>query len=64
MTIAASGAVAGSDAQPTESMDDAIQIDTGVKLAERSMGNISTWKAYLPSVCVDTMIAMGWDKST
>jgi hypothetical protein len=32
--------------------------------AERSENNILLWKLYLPSTCIDAMIAMGWDRTT
>jgi hypothetical protein len=31
--------------------------------AERSAENILLWRSYLPQDCVDTMIAMGWDRT-
>jgi hypothetical protein len=31
---------------------------------ERSERNIRLWKSYLPPDCVNTMIRMGWDKTT
>lgn len=30
----------------------------------RSEENISQWKSYLPGACIQTMIKMGWDKTT
>jgi hypothetical protein len=30
----------------------------------RSEENILKWMSYLPSICVNTMIKMGWDKTT
>jgi hypothetical protein len=30
----------------------------------RSVGNIRLWTAYLPMNCIDTMIKMGWDRTT
>jgi hypothetical protein len=30
----------------------------------RSEENISRWLSYLPITCVQTMIKMGWDKTT
>jgi hypothetical protein len=30
----------------------------------RSAQNIREWMAYLPRNCVETMIRMGWDKTT
>ncbi len=30
----------------------------------RSVYNLSVWKSYLPSDCVNAMIRMGWDYST
>jgi len=30
----------------------------------RSEKNILKWMSYLPSICVKTMIKMGWDKTT
>jgi hypothetical protein len=30
----------------------------------RSVYNISVWRSYLPSDCVDAMIRMGWNYST
>jgi hypothetical protein len=34
--------------------------------AERahSEANIRAWREYLPSDCIDSMIAMGWDLTT
>jgi len=63
MTIGASAAKAWS-AHLTESIDDAFEIDDGADLMERSARNVAAWRSYLPAECVDTMIAMGWDKST
>jgi hypothetical protein len=31
---------------------------------ERSERNIRLWSSYLPPECVETMIRMGWDKTT
>jgi hypothetical protein len=31
---------------------------------ERSERNIRLWRSYLPPECVETMINMGWDKTT
>jgi len=30
----------------------------------RSTGNIRLWKLYLPEDCINTMIDMGWDRTT
>jgi hypothetical protein len=30
----------------------------------RSTRNILQWMSYLPKACVNTMINMGWDRST
>jgi hypothetical protein len=30
----------------------------------RSAMNIAVWSSYLPADCVETMIMMGWDKTT
>jgi hypothetical protein len=30
----------------------------------RAVANVTAWRAYLPSDCVNTMIAMGWDRTT
>jgi hypothetical protein len=30
----------------------------------RSAGNIRLWKLYLPEDCINTMIEMGWDRTT
>jgi hypothetical protein len=30
----------------------------------RSVGNIRTWRTYLPEDCVNTMIKMRWDQTT
>jgi hypothetical protein len=32
--------------------------------AEHSANNILLWKLYLPSTCIASMIAMGWDRTT
>ena len=64
MTNGASAAKAESDVHLTESVNETVDIDTGAELIERSMRNISAWRSYLPAECVDTMIAMGWDKTT
>lgn len=32
--------------------------------AARSARNIETWSAYLPQQCIETMIELGWDRST
>jgi hypothetical protein len=31
---------------------------------ERSERNVPLWRSYLPPDCVNTMIKMGWDRST
>jgi hypothetical protein len=31
---------------------------------ERSERNIRLWRSYLPPDCVNTMIRMGWDRTT
>jgi len=31
---------------------------------ERSERNVRLWRSYLPPECVNTMISMGWDKTT
>jgi hypothetical protein len=30
----------------------------------RSTMNIEMWSTYLPADCIETMIRMGWDKTT
>jgi hypothetical protein len=30
----------------------------------RAAGNIGVWNSYLPYDCVNTMIKMGWDRTT
>ena len=30
----------------------------------RAVANVQAWRSYLPSDCVNTMIEMGWDRST
>jgi len=44
----------------------AVPIDLPATDAEitRSERNIRQWMSYLPKTCVDTMIRMGWDKTT
>jgi len=32
--------------------------------AARSAENIAGWRSYLPQGCIDTMIRMGWDRTT
>jgi hypothetical protein len=40
-------------------------INTGNAVgAEHSENNILLWKLYLPSTCIASMIAMGWDRTT
>jgi hypothetical protein len=36
----------------------------GTLSAKHSANNILLWKAYLPSPCIASMIAMGWDRTT
>jgi hypothetical protein len=43
----------------TESATRTIRVD-GV----RSIENIRLWTSYLPYDCVDTMIKLGWDRTT
>jgi hypothetical protein len=33
-------------------------------LARRAEANVKTWRTYLPADCVDTMIRMGWHRTT
>ena len=33
-------------------------------LSRRSEANVKTWRTYLPADCVDTMIRMGWHRTT
>jgi hypothetical protein len=30
----------------------------------RAVANVRAWRSYLPSDCVNTMIEMGWDRTT
>jgi hypothetical protein len=30
----------------------------------RSVENIAMWRTFLPETCIDTMIRMGWDRTT
>jgi len=30
----------------------------------RAMANVTAWRAYLPSECINTMIEMDWDRTT
>ncbi len=30
----------------------------------RAVANVAAWRSYLPSDCVNTMIEMGWDRTT
>jgi hypothetical protein len=32
--------------------------------AAHAADNIAQWRAYLPSDCIEAMVAMGWDRST
>jgi hypothetical protein len=34
------------------------------KDAACSAVNIARWRSYLPKSCIDTMISMGWDRTT
>jgi hypothetical protein len=44
----------------TENATRKIRVDSSV----RSAGNIKLWNSYLPYDCVDTMIKLGWDRTT
>ena len=33
-------------------------------LSRRAEANVKTWRSYLPADCVDTMIRMGWHRTT
>jgi hypothetical protein len=32
--------------------------------AARSMRNLDEWRSYLSPECIETMVQMGWDRST
>jgi hypothetical protein len=33
-------------------------------LSRRAEANVKIWRSYLPADCVDTMIRMGWHRTT
>jgi len=37
---------------------------TFVGYSLRAVANVQAWRSYLPSDCVNTMIEMGWDRTT
>jgi hypothetical protein len=44
--------------------DNLCLIPLSTTCAARSAKNIATWREYLPTDCVRTMIRMGWDYTT
>jgi hypothetical protein len=37
---------------------------TFVGYSVRAVANVKAWRSYLPSDCVNTMIELGWDRTT
>ncbi|MGD0493721.1 MAG: hypothetical protein ABSC32_19480 [Steroidobacteraceae bacterium] len=40
-----------------------VQLDDGNDAA-RSAKNVERWRLFLPKDCIDTMVRMGWDRTT
>jgi hypothetical protein len=54
---------AATHVQPRLSTAEIAEWAIGVR-SLRSQGNVLLWRTYLPEDCVNTMIRMGWDRTT
>ncbi len=54
----------GPDIRPFAADEHLCHVPLDAKAAARAALNIATWREYLPSDCIRSMIRMGWDYTT
>jgi hypothetical protein len=52
------------DMRPFAADEHLCHVPLNAKAAARAAVNVATWREYLPSDCIRTMIQMGWDYTT